>query len=78
MTELSVENKAYYEDLLDLFTDRGWSTFIEDMQEGADQVTLDSCRTTEEFLIAKGKKAVYDRLLGYETFIKDGYDAQTV
>jgi len=66
-------HQEYYETLIDLFATPGWATFVEDMEAGAAQQTLDLCTTTEDFLRAKGRKEVYDRMLGYEDFIRQGF-----
>ena len=67
--------QAYYESLVDMFATEGWRALMEDMTAGAEIVNLDSCTTTDDFLRAKGKKEIYDRLLGYEDFIRDGFEA---
>ena len=72
------ENQAYYDSLLELFQSDGWNNFIEDMTASAEQVTLKSCSSADDFWKAKGREEVFDRLLSYENYIKAGIDAQNL
>jgi len=71
---MSEDYTAYYESLVDLFASTGWHAFVEDMQAGADQIKLENCNSTEEFWKAKGAYEVFNRMLGYEDFIRQGFE----
>jgi len=64
----------YFEALIDTFATVGWKAIMEDMQEGADQLTLENCKTAEEFWRAKGQMEAYRKMLSYEDFIRQGFE----
>lgn len=68
------ELQKYYEDLLGLFVTDGWNTFIEDITEAEQGVTIDSLKTAEDLHYAKGKLEVYRRIIAYEDIIRNAMD----
>lgn len=70
---MSPDLQAYYDGLLTMFMSAGWRTFCEDMEAGSEIVTLESCNSSDEFWKAKGKAEIYNRMLGYQDFIEQGY-----
>jgi len=70
--------QKYYEDLLKMFLTPGWKLFLNDMEESASVITLEAAKDADEFWRYKGKREVFNRLEGYEGFIKDGADESSV
>ena len=70
----NVDHTFYYESLIDTFATPGWNAVMDDMQDAADKLTLDNCKTAEEFWMAKGKAEAYRLMLNYEEQTRIGFD----
>ena len=70
----NVDHTMYYEALIDTFATVGWNAIMDDMKAGADQLTLENCKTAEEFWLAKGQMEAYRKMLNYEDFIRQGFE----
>lgn len=74
--ENETDHTHYYESLVDMFASEGWKAFLEDWKTGEEfDVDYDKCESTKDFWKTKGMKQVYDRLTGYEEFIRNGFEA---
>lgn len=69
------EITTYYENLLDLFTRDGWKQFIEDIQDNADFLKdINTIRDEKDFWYRRGQLEAVQRILSYESTIKDSYE----
>lgn len=66
---------TYYENLLDLFTRDGWKQFIEDIQDNADFLSdINTIKDEKDFWYRRGQLEAVQRILTYESTIKDSYE----
>ncbi len=68
----------YFEEARDLFLQRGWATFQEEVKEAIELLTLENCNTVEEFWQARGRLSALRQFAGYENAVlaaEDSHDA---
>jgi cellobiose phosphorylase len=69
------ELQEYYENLLDLFTHKGWSQFIEDIEGNAEMLRdIMTIKDEQGFWYRRGQVEAVQRILSYESTIKDSYE----
>lgn len=69
------ELEKYYESYLDLFVTDGWKNFVEDFQLAADNLSdVRNVATLEDMKLVQGKLDVMDRIINFETGIRNAYD----
>ena len=69
------ELQEYYENLLDLFTHKGWSQFIEDIEGNAEMLRdITTIKDEQGFWYRRGQLEAVQRILSYESAIKDSYE----
>jgi len=69
------EISTYYENLLDLFTHKGWSQFIEDIEGNAEMLRdIMTIKDEQGFWYRRGQLEAVQRILSYESTIKDSYE----
>jgi cellobiose phosphorylase len=69
------ELQEYYENLLDLFTHKGWSQFIEDIEGNAEMLRdIMTIKDEQGFWYRRGQLEAVQRILSYESTIKDSYE----
>lgn len=70
-----MDNREYYEALLDTFSTPGWKEFLKDMNEGLQQVSsINGSNTLEDLWFNKGRKAVFERILSFEENTRKGLE----
>ena len=69
------ELTTYYENLLDLFTRDGWKQFVEDIQDNADILSdITTISDEKQFWFRRGQIEAVQRILSYESSIKNSYE----
>lgn len=69
------EISTYYENLLDLFTRDGWKQFIEDIEDNAEMLSdITTIKDEQGFWYRRGQLEAIQRILSYESTIKDSYE----
>jgi len=69
------ELEKYYESYLDLFVTDGWKNFVEDFQMAAnDLANIRNVSSLEEMKFIQGKLDVMDRIINFETGIRNTYE----
>ena len=69
------ELQEYYENLLDLFTHKGWGQFIEDIEGNAEMLRdIMTIKDEQGFWYRRGQVEAVQRILSYESTIKDSYE----
>lgn len=77
MTHIDPELQAYFDDYLDLFIHPGWQRFISDLQASLDQdqkTMMTRCKTPDDMLVERGAQLKTQRMLSFETLIRNQYD----
>ncbi len=69
------ELQRYYENLLDLFTRKGWQQFIEDISDNKEILEdITTIPDEKQFWFRRGQLEAIHRILSYESTIKDSYE----
>lgn len=69
------EIQEYYETLLDLFANKGWKQFIEDIEDNAELLRdITTIPDEKQFWYRRGQLEAVERILSYESTIKNSYE----
>jgi len=69
------ELQTYYENLLELFTTEGWKQFIEDISDNVEVLQdINTISDDKQFWFRRGQLEVAQRILNFESSIKNSYD----
>lgn len=72
---MNKELQTYYENLLDLFANKGWGQFIEDIQDNAELLRdITTIPDEKQFWYRRGQLEAVERILSYESSIKNSYE----
>ena len=64
------ELQEYFETLVETFNTRGWQTFLQDMHDAKEAISVDHIKSTEEFWRMKGQAEILGRILRYQETIE--------
>jgi hypothetical protein len=69
------ELQDYYENLLDLFTTKGWKQFVEDISDNMELLQdITTISDEKQFWQRRGQLQAVTQILQYESSIKNSYD----
>ena len=72
---MDAELSQYYETLLDLFASEGWKQYIKDNSDNKEVLEdITTIADEKQFWFRRGQLETLQRILGYESAIKDSYD----
>ena len=77
MTPIDPEVQKYFEEYIEMFGTPGWKRFITDLEGSlkTDQKTAAKrCDTTEKWFEERGAQAKTERMVQFETMIRNNYD----
>lgn len=74
---MTQEEQVYYERYFDTFSTSGWKQFIEDITEIYDSYRIEDLQTDRQLAFVQGERRILDRIIGFETSIRNAYDYTT-
>jgi hypothetical protein len=72
---MTPELQKYFDSYFDLFLTDGWKQFIEDVKESADSFDIRYVQSESDLKFAQGQLLILDRLINWESGIKNTFDA---
>ena len=71
------ETELYYDDLLEMFNQEGWSNFIEDldnMNKSLIESSPTACETNDQWQYRRGQLEILNYMLNYEALMNNALD----
>ena len=59
-------DEKYFEDARSMFLTDGWQTFMAELDQAIEAMTLDAATNSDEFFSAKGRLGTLRQIRGYE------------
>jgi hypothetical protein len=73
--DMDRELQEYYENLLELFSTKGWKQFLEDIGDNLEVLgDISTIPDSNQFWFRKGQVEAVQRVLSYEEAIVNSYD----
>lgn len=69
------ETQEYYESLLELFIQKGWKTYQEDLSRSLTNLSdIETISDEKQFWFRRGQVDILKTLINYQNFITQGYE----
>lgn len=65
-----MDDQIYFDKARDMFISDGWKNFTQEVELWLENITFDSCSSSDEFWASKGAVNALRRVLAYEQFVK--------
>jgi hypothetical protein len=65
-----MDDQKFFDEARTMFMSEGWSNFTKELELWLENITFDSCNTSDEFWASKGAVNALRRVLAYEMMVK--------